>query len=296
MEVPVVNLYDGTAMTDDQRAVYVDFVLTVQATMKTGEAQQKSKKHQEEIDAACKALHSEGETGNWLRSWLSPVCQRRYIVANNWSVPNAYEALLRSVWWRCQNVPVIVPPVSAHQACVNTRYMEWVSFDREGRPNLFIKSRNADLDISREDRTRFMIYMMEKGVSLMKERYSGRAGVERWNIIIDEKSKEWKHMDNSFLSTVTPVVFANYVEHLNRAYVLNPGTLTSMAISAIKLFVDDRTKAKMVTMHTKKQPDGTRLALELIEQLGAENVPVAYGGALPDESAEDYQRRLATIL
>jgi hypothetical protein len=296
-DAPVVTLQDGTSLTDEQRRLFVEFFTLFHATVETGVPQSKvSSKHHDDVAQAAAKLGARDETTAWILRWATPVTIRRYLVANLWNTSAAYEAILRTVKWRCENVPNPLPDFEEYRKCIDTRYMEWIGHDDVGRPILLIKSRYADLEISREDRTKYMIAMMEIGERLMQPDFSGKPGVERWVMVVDESGKEWKHMDNSFLSSVTPVVFANYVERLHKAYVVNPGTLTSMAITVIKLFVDDRTKAKLSTLHAKKQPDGTRLATDLLEQLGQANIPTSYGGTKPEESTDAVIKRVSCCL
>mmetsp|Transcript_46223 Transcript_46223/g.142549 ORF Transcript_46223/g.142549 Transcript_46223/m.142549 type:complete len:208 (-) Transcript_46223:27-650(-) len=181
--------------------------------------------------------------------------------------------------------------------------MEWIGHDERGQPILLIRSRNADLDISREDRAAFLVWTLEYATRFLMDE---TRGVERWCIIIDETSKEWKHTDNSFLSSVTPVVFSNFVERLNKAIIVNPATLTSAAISVVRFFLDERTKNKFVAVHGTKVETGapgdpaqdrdiprkSYTVPELSEAFGAANVPSYLGGTLPLESLDDYKARI----
>lgn len=296
MDVPQVLLSDGSEMTEEQQALYGELWRLVEATRASGKPQVPSKKHAAELESAAAVLAADTDESRGIKAWLTPICVRRYLVANQFQPKQAYEALFRTIAWRCQHVPVTPQPLSDFSACVKTRYMEWMSHDSVGRPNLLIKSRNADLEISREDRAKYLIFAMEQGVRFMRQPLSPCPGVERWNMIIDETGKEWKHMDNGFLHEVTPVVFSNYVEHLNRCYVINPGTLTNMAIAVVKLFLDERTKAKMCVIHAKKPKDGSPMVVQtLLDDLGPENVPVSYGGTRPDENLEEYCARMKNV-
>jgi hypothetical protein len=313
-----LRLFDGADLSEEQRVAFAELDAKVAAIKETGKVEALGGKKQAEAEAGAALLGraaSDDAAGVYARSFVSDrKALRRYLVAFKWIVLSALEAVLASVAWREESVPKTLPALRAHEACVATRYMEWIGHDRQGQPILLIRSRCADLEISREDRACFLTWTLEFATRFLMDE---SRGVERWCIIIDETAKEWKHTDNSFLSSVTPVVFSHYVERLNKAWLVNPGMLTSAAVSVVKLFLDDRTRNKFGAVHgtkvaaspteTASEPAPTPEVLveldrqvprksyqvpELCEVLGAENVPSFLGGTKAPEPLDAYQKRI----
>lgn len=203
---------------------------------------------------------------------------RRYLVANQWDLNKAYAALLNTCAYRNKEIPTC--PDSTDEDlndCLNCRYAEFDGHDRNGRPNMVLRSNRADNDISRAKRVWFMFLTLEKGVAYMKrenltsqEKIFGwepedesklsqankdaRArGVEQWNLIVDETDKTSDNVDSKFLQLVSPVLFSHYVERMNKCYIVNPGILTAVVLKIVRMFLDDHTNAKIITIDSKKE-------------------------------------------
>lgn len=168
--------------------------------------------------------------------------------------------------------------------------MEWCGRDMHGHPSLFIQSHHADLTIPRQERLQYLIVTLEKGISLMSPEYSGCSGVEQWNMIVDETKKTSAHMDNTFLSQVSPILTSHYAERLNRCYVINPSFLTQMVLVCIRFFVDDRSRSKIVPVYAPaKKNNQNRMCCErLLEEIGKDQVPEMYGGLMKVRGLEEY--------
>ena len=266
-----VTLLDGTPLTAEQSAAFVKLSQMIETTISAKVCQTSSK--EEHVLGGVKLLPE-------VQSTLSPKLYRRYLCGRNWEPKKAYDSIMHTVYWRATMIP---PHFDSKRfaTCLTSRYMEWLGHDGSGRPLLYIKSINADLEIPRETRLEYLIVAMEKGIALMEQSFSGREGIEQWNMIVDETDKEMKHMDTKFLSHVAPIMGSHYVERLHRCYIINPGVLTSMVLGAIKLFVDDRTSCKLCKLEGKFDKKAKTLPLpQLVAELGENNVPAYYGGKL----------------
>lgn len=258
-----VTLLDGTPLTAEQMAAFTKLSDMFETTLSTQTCQTKSK--EEHVLGGVKLLPE-------AKAFLTPTLYRRYLCGRNFEPKKAYDSILHTIFWRAQSIPTHFEP-SRLTSCLKSRYMEWLGHDKHGRPSLFIKSTNADLEIPREARLEFLIIAMEKGLSLMDKAFTGgREGVEQWNMIVDETDKEMQHMDTKFLTHVAPIIGSHYVERLHRCYIINPGVLTSMVLGAIKLFVDERTSSKLCKLEGKIDKKTKLLPLpQLVQELGEEN-------------------------
>jgi hypothetical protein len=271
MSTSSITLLDGTPLTAEQMAAFTKLAQMVESTISSKVCQTSSK--EEHVLAGVKLLPES-------RSFLSAKLYRRYLCGRNWEPKKAYDSIMHTIFWRAQTIPPHFDK-SRFTPCLASRYMEWIGHDVHGRPSLFIKSNNADLEIPRETRLEYLIVAMEKGLALMDAALGGRDGVEQWNMIVDETDKEMKHMDTKFLTHVAPIIGSHYVERLHRCYIINPGVLTSMVLGAIKLFVDERTSDKLCKLEGKIDKKTKLLPLpQLVQELGEENVPVYYGGKM----------------
>lgn len=174
--------------------------------------------------------------------------------------------------------------------------MEWHGYDGAGRPTLYMKSANANLKIPRDTRVKFSVVTLEKGVKLMERGYSGHNGVEQWNIVVDETGRGSEHTDNKFLSHIAPILTSHYAQRLHRCYVVNPGLMTRMIYGIVKMFLDDGTTSKIKMVSSKKDKKrGVHFVPELLEDIGAANLPVEYGGTLPPRLLEEYREYFNSI-
>lgn len=223
--------------------------------------------------------------------YSSAACLRRYLVATNWNVRKAALGLLQTVRWRGETF--VTPPVlSELDNCLRSRYAEWYGHDPQGRPVLYLRSKNADLSISRDHRVRYMIFTLERGILMMRHAHHGRGrDEEQWIIILDETGKESKHSDLGFITHATPIVFNHYVERLYRVYIVNPGWLTSMAVSCAKLLIDERTSSKFESCYTNDEG----VCQPLVDAVGRENLHAQYGGSAPGMELQEYRSLLESL-
>ena len=280
-----VTLIDGTPLNEEQKALLAKLQAMIKKTSETGQLQTVQKKADHDHHKAAMAIVADST----LLAFCDPWTCRRYLAARQWNVEKAYEALMGTLYWRANDLAPVLKLKDTFSDCTQTGYMQWIGTDREGHPALFITSRNANLDIPRERRLQYLMISLEKGISLMSKKFSGKDGLEQWNMIIDETDKEMKHMDNKFIQQITPIMFSHYVERLRQCYVINPGLLTQAVLSIVKMSMDDRTKKKMHSYYGDKQPDGTMPIVKLIKQMGEENVPIKYGGLMKPMSLEAYE-------
>lgn len=214
-------------------------------------------------------------------AFIDDHCLTRYLVAHRGSAESAFKAMMETVQWRVRTLPssfLPSPPYPSSQADLETlygrsmatRFLEWSPvLDLHGRPCLWITGRYADLSIPPAQRLAFVVASMEDGVRRIGESdralamaTGGTRRVTQWNVFIDETAKEWKHVDNSFLKQVTPVVFAHYVERLHKCVVINGGMLTSAAITIAKMFIDARTSSKLLQVRLKPTAGITAFATQ----------------------------------
>ena len=230
------------------------------------------------------------------RSFFTPQCLRRHLVSRQFNEKKAYEMMLHTLYWRVNHVPTQYVH-DEYKSCVASQFMDWVGHDRQGRPSLFIKSGNADLDIPRETRLNYLICALEKGITLMESKFSKHEGVEQWNIVIDESHRTSKTTDNKFMASVAPILTTHYAQRLYRCYVINPGWMTSVAYAVIKMFLDEGTTSKIKMVHAKsdKNNKAVRHVTEILEDMGEQNVPVEYGGSLQHKSLPEYDSFFASL-
>lgn len=223
-------------------------------------------------------------------------CLRRYLVSRHFCEKKAYDMLMHTAHWRQHHVPAVYDH-NEFMPCLQSRFMEWLGGDREGRPTLYMKSANANLEIPRNTRLAYMVVTLEKGCSLMEAQFSKHPHVEQWNIVVDESDRGSKHTDNKFLSQVTPMLTSHYAQRLHKCYVINPGWMTSIAFSVLKIFLDEGTTSKIKMVHAKhdKHNRSVRHVSELLAEFGAENVPEAYGGTYCVPLVDDYCRFFCEI-
>lgn len=281
------NLIDGTPLNHEQLKVYTHLRDMIVATFKSKTPESHSKDE--------KVLHG-AEIAADFKHFFTPECIRRYLISRGWCEKKAYDMLMTTLNWRHHHVPDSYVH-DEYVACLKSRFMEWGRHDAHGRPTLYIKSANADLSISRDNRVKFMVTTLEKGTSLMEPQYSNRRGVEQWNIVIDESNRDSHHTDNKFLSHVTPMLTSHYAQRLHRCYVVNPGFLTKLVYGIIKYFLDEGTtkKIKMVHAKTCKTDKNVRIVHELLDELGAEHVPVQYGGKYQPMLLDEYCKYFSEI-
>lgn len=277
----------GQRLSAEQQSAYERLVELVDKTLSTNECQAHCKDEKTVKGAA---------VAHKMPHFFTAECLRRYLVSRQYNERKAYEMLMHTVLWRDQHVPSHYH-ASVYDGCLKSRFMEWCGYDREGRPNLYLWSANADLSVPREIRVNYMIMALEKGISLMAPPYQPlRVGdatkVEQWNIVVDETGRSSKHTDNKFLSHVTPILTSHYAQRLHRCYVLNPGWLTQLVYSVVKMFLDEGTTKKIHMIYGKHDKvDRSRWVVpDLLSDFGPENVPFMYGGSFQPPLVEDYCR------
>jgi len=292
-----VTLNNGTPLDDKQKEALVQLNGLLQETISTAKIQVPVKKGKENPDhEKAVAVYASDKT---LQQWVDGVTMRRYLVANKWEVPKAYEAILGTINYRSSHLTLTLTNCLSDpfDDCNNTCYMQWLGRDKEGFPSLFIRSRNADLNIKRERRLQYLEIALARGVQLMTSQYGGKDGIEQWNMIIDETDKEMKHMDNKFVKQISPILFGHYVERLRHCYIINAGVLTKAVLAIVKLMMDDRTKTKIHSYSTEKayKVPGDKSTKfyhvpKLLAALGPENTPTEFGGTMQPMGKEEYAK------
>eukprot|EP01062_Namystynia_karyoxenos_P032650 TRINITY_DN24062_c0_g1_i1.p1 TRINITY_DN24062_c0_g1~~TRINITY_DN24062_c0_g1_i1.p1 ORF type:complete len:322 (+),score=93.35 TRINITY_DN24062_c0_g1_i1:102-1067(+) len=251
----------------------------------------------------------------WGRDFASPECLRRYLVAHGWDVQKALAGIRATVQWRHEQ-RLDKLKVADFPDCVAVRYLEWNGFTRDGCPVLYIRSRRAVTSLPRERRLRFLLLMLERGVQLMQD-----TGAEQWVIVADERRKSWRHMDNTLLSQIGPLMYAHYVERLAKMYVIDGSWLFQGMLKIVRMWIDDRTRAKLECVASEgaadspsspseeddeeiEVPKGLKLPPRedmapipcrvpgLLEQLGEECLHSEYGGNLPAADFSIFAERL----
>lgn len=267
-------------MSTDQEGTFHKLVKLVEATWQHKQPQTSTKDANAIAGATIAHEH---------RSFFTSECIRRYLVSRQFCEKKAYEMIMSTLHWRSVNVPAAFDP-AAFTECTSSRFMEWQGYDSGGRPTLYMKSANADLKISRDQRVTFTVVTLEKGIKIMERGYSGHTGVEQWNIVVDETGRESKHTDSKFLSHIAPILTSHYAQRLHRCYVVNPGLMTRMIYGIVKMFLDEGTTSKIKMVSSKKDKQkGGHYVPELLEDIGAANIPPEYGGTLPPRLLEEYR-------
>lgn len=190
----------------------------------------------------------------WARTFASAVCLRRYLVANAWDVREALSELRSTVAWRREQ-RLDTLRIADFPDCTAARYLEWNGRDADGRPVMYIRSRRAVLDIPRPRRLRFLLLMLERGMQLMEGQEG--LGSEQWVLIIDERGKRWRHMDNTLLAQVGPLMYHHFVERLHRAYVIDGSILFRACFRLVSAWIDDRTRAKLQSIRPRAASGGS---------------------------------------
>jgi hypothetical protein len=282
----VPNLISGAAMSPDQVSIFQKLVKLVESTFHLKQTQVTSKDSNSISGAAIAHQHP---------SFFSSECIRRYLVSRQFCEKKAYEMMMATLHWRTENVPKTFKP-DDFMECTSSRFMEWHGYDAAGRPTLYMKSANADLKIPRDKRVAFSVVTLEKGVKLMERSYSGHDGVEQWNIVVDETGRGSEHTDNKFLSHIAPILTSHYAQRLHRCYVVNPGLMTRMIYGIIKIFLDEGTTSKIKMVSSKKDKKlGVHYVPELLQDIGAANIPLEYGGTLQPRLLEEYRNYFNSI-
>lgn len=326
------TLLDGSPLSDTQRTAFFELYDLLLKTISTGKSEVPNatkKENEEKLHAGAAFLSrgglsatgspllppptpsvvtaspiTDGEHEETYHFAMDPKTLRRYLIANRFDVKKAYEAVLLTVTWRLTDLRETLALPDPFADCSRTLYMQWIGHDRQNRPCLLIRSRNADLEIPRDRRLRYLMIALERGITLMSEAHGGKEGVEQWNMIIDETDKEMRHMDNKFIGQISPVLFGHYVERLKSCYIINPGWLTQAVLTVVKFFMDERTKHKIHSYYGDKSPTPPPQGAEasdpnapkffhcpvpkLVGELGEENTPVEYGGTKVIRNRDEY--------
>eukprot|EP01012_Entosiphon_sulcatum_P031816 TRINITY_DN40536_c0_g1_i1.p1 TRINITY_DN40536_c0_g1~~TRINITY_DN40536_c0_g1_i1.p1 ORF type:complete len:285 (+),score=45.44 TRINITY_DN40536_c0_g1_i1:46-900(+) len=274
------------------------------------------------------ALDAErGELFERNRAWIDENCLHRYLTAYNGKVDRAKKEIKNTLQWRTEfGVERLALPRFANVA--QCMHMYWNGYDKHGHPILYVRSRLHDVSIPLPQRLEFTVWMFEKGIQLMKQEHSGKAGVSQWVIIVDERGKTGKNNDVTFLRKTAPVLFSHYVERLYRCYVVNPSSTFSTAMKIVNLFIDQRTRSKLWLSKKDKEKTERKAAEpevdpdaalaqegdapgsplgdapfdiasfpEMVEDIGPANLETAYGGTVPQIAQPDaYWQRLETLM
>lgn len=178
-------------------------------------------------------------------AWCDLPCLRRYLTASGWKADKAKKMLASTLEWREKTKPETYKTSDFPDVCLKGRYMYWNGYDQHGHPILYVHSQLHDCGLDREQRIRFSIFILEKGITLMSKKNSGKEGVEQWSIVVDETGRTRKNNDLSFLRKIGPIMFSHYVERLYRIYIVRPTSTFSALYKVCSLFMDDVTKGKV---------------------------------------------------
>ena len=315
-------------------------------------------------------LHLAAKVSVHHKDYCSPRCLVRTLYSTKWDVTKTYESLLRTMLWRHQHLPRYWTDEEV-RSCVRMRYMDWYGVTKpisSGSANeaaaalsearyviLHLRAHYNDITLTPEDRCRYVLIALEKGVSYMRSMYHGSqrriveayaaqrpdepfilhdaelvaaakkaakspaptpagsptkalppkipdaalrileecvrgeitesqakaaaaalaaasaaspaassspppapiaphecigeeeliGGTDQMVMLMDETNASSDNMDTKFLRFMAPILNSHYAERLAQCCVVNPTFMTSLCVSIIKLFVDDRTKSKL---------------------------------------------------
>eukprot|EP00906_Rhabdomonas_costata_P003878 RCo005847 len=222
------------------------------------------------------------------RAWCDLSCIRRYLAACNWKVDKAKKALAATLKWRGEARPDALKTSDFPDICLKARYMYWNGYDQHGHPILYVHSQLHDCSLDREQRFRYALFMLEKGVTLMNKKFSGKEGVEQWVIVLDEAGRTRKNIDLAFIRKVGPIMGSHYVERLYRVYVIHPTSTFSALFKVASLFMDDVSRSKVVLSRTDQDQltraddrDPEKVLMEGEEGAGTAVSPLAVASPLP---------------
>jgi hypothetical protein len=166
---------------------------------------------------------------------------RRYLRARNGSVPAARDNLLASIQWREQH---LAPPLHCAE-CHATPHAHCffpIGWTREGRPILYGNPpRAACSDVP--PTVRHVTHTLEHC-------WTHPRSAEQWVWLTDFRGFGFTHAMQARLGIEFATVFSQqFPERLGAIVLLNPPTVFSLLLSAIKPFADARTMAKVVVVN-----------------------------------------------
>lgn len=214
---------------------------------------------------------------------------RRWLVAREWDVCAAHRSLLEHASWRAYQVPGgrvletrIPGPLSDAKVLLQ-------GVDRQGRAVLIIRACKhrplpssavsgtppplptdpaAPLDPLRQQRA-FVSYVLDAAVALCDPvRNPGRRLVS----VFDLTDAAYANLDTSAMKHVIGTLNAHSVERMQTLYFFNPPTVFFGLWRALSPLLPEATRGKI------KLVDGKTGSEELLEAIGGEVLPRAYGG------------------
>ncbi|KAJ3271696.1 hypothetical protein HDU76_011005, partial [Blyttiomyces sp. JEL0837] len=145
------------------------------------------------------------------KEWADDACLVRYLKATHFKFEESVDRLQKTLQWRREYRPTEITSEEIEPEATTGKQF-YTGFDKQGRPILFLVPAVQNTK-TYERQLRFVVYCLEKGISLMPN------GVDQFTLVIDyENMSMFNATPASVSKKFLEIVGGHYPERLGKAF------------------------------------------------------------------------------